>query len=468
MAKPRIAFYVPRLQAKPVYVNENYNVRANAGAMVIRDVLERAGFEVGWASAATVDRYDIILVSFIAPCDWWPFIRERATWPKGQYKVIAGGAEVLNVRPFLRFCDYFVLGRGEDVIVPLVDAILSGNDPGLSSVVSSRDFAMDKIYEIKQAIRPYPHEITLTNKRRWREGHIGCPRKCLFCLYSWTRKYTQADGHVYSDQGAQLSKNWLEKTFFDLDLDDPSSWRKRGNWLVLGVDGMSERLRRGVNKPISNEMLRAFLERLPLAERGSTRWYMILGFPSETEDDWRDLANVLRSIRPHDHPQDCGVQLRCTPFNAPPSTPVATWPMAMEDYRNTAERLRKLIGQQFDNLATVFYRRPIFFSVEPSIESLATTIMIAIAHRATEDDTDAIERIARAPAFWNANSPRRVATLKAHFDVDKLMGEYSWGDLPTRNLRTYVSQETLQRLSDWRQRLGVKGMPGDADVLGEG
>jgi len=97
----KIANYVHTKHAKENYKNECFNSRSFAGLLMISDALERSGYSINFASKNTVDQYDIILVSITSDCDWWAYISERLLWPKGNYKVIIGGAGVLNVRPFL-------------------------------------------------------------------------------------------------------------------------------------------------------------------------------------------------------------------------------------------------------------------------------------------------------------------------------------------------------------------------------
>ncbi|KPK46517.1 MAG: hypothetical protein AMK72_09715 [Planctomycetes bacterium SM23_25] len=110
-----VAVYVQSKYAKPAYAVESYNVRAWPGLEMVCHALRAAGIEVEYCSAATVGRYKVVLVSITSGCDWYPFIGERLRW-KGHGTVIAGGAGLLNARPFLRWVDVFCFGRAEDYI----------------------------------------------------------------------------------------------------------------------------------------------------------------------------------------------------------------------------------------------------------------------------------------------------------------------------------------------------------------
>ena len=117
----KVAVYVQGRYAKPAYKVEFYDTRAWPGLELVCHALRSAGIEVEYCSAATVDRYKVVLVSITSGCDWHPFVAERLRW-KEHGTVIAGGAGLLNVRPFLRWVDVFCFGRAEDYIVPLVKA----------------------------------------------------------------------------------------------------------------------------------------------------------------------------------------------------------------------------------------------------------------------------------------------------------------------------------------------------------
>ena len=105
----KIAVYVLNKNAKQTYKKECFNVRLNAGISIVMDILRRQGYVVDFCSSANVHNYDVVLFAVTSDCDWWTFIAERVKWQKGNYKVVVGGAGVLNVRPFLPYVDYFVL-----------------------------------------------------------------------------------------------------------------------------------------------------------------------------------------------------------------------------------------------------------------------------------------------------------------------------------------------------------------------
>lgn len=124
MSNPKIAIYIQKKYAKPAYKTESYDVRAWPGIEMVRDDLERHGYPVGYCDRGTVTDYDVILMSITAACDWYPFIAERVKWPRGNYKVLMGGAGLLNVRPFLEYFDAVVFGRAEGLTHLVIDSLV--------------------------------------------------------------------------------------------------------------------------------------------------------------------------------------------------------------------------------------------------------------------------------------------------------------------------------------------------------
>jgi len=257
-----IAIYIQGKYAKKAYKVESYNVRAWPGLELIKDVLVRGGYDIKYCGSATVTEHKIILVSITHSIDWYPFIEERVKWRAGDYTIIAGGTGIHNIRAVLPQADIFVFGRAEDIIIPLVEAALSDKQYNHPSVAYSVDFKADKTYRIAQARGLYPHPVKMANEIDYVEKSIGCQRACLFCSYCWHRKHI---GGLQHESGAMdvMHKTSAEITFFDLKLDEDNIWGDKdgAGHRIVGLDGLSERLRFMVNKPIKNKAVKKFIEK---------------------------------------------------------------------------------------------------------------------------------------------------------------------------------------------------------------
>ena len=429
----KIAAYVMTEYAKQTYAQESHDVRAWPGFEVVLDAVRRAGYKPEYAGMATAHEYDVVLVSITSDCDWWPFISERVKWKTGKPLVIAGGAGVLNVRPFLQWINAFVIGRGETITPALLAAYERGEQYESPSVIWSDAFTMNRQYEIAQTDKPYPHEVIMTNGKPFKEGSIGCPNKCLFCGYTWHRRYI-GDG-TYRAGAESMNSGNRERTIIDLLKLPPSQWQDEGPLRIVGLDGMSERLRRKANKIITRDMFRFFLDGLAkVAPPHQVKLYCIVGYPGETEADWQEFLEDLQSVDatlPKAEKQ-WSLLTHFTPFRPMPATPAACWPMSERNYRGAIAKALK----QKQMPGNVFFQGNLFWAVEGmGTDSLPTVIQSAICLRGTESDADAFRRVACAPKYWRAPSRDKEATLRKMFDIGKLFAEHTWNTLPTRYLK---------------------------------
>jgi hypothetical protein len=435
----KIGIYILSKYAKQTYTKECYDVRLNAGMAVVCDILKKKGFtDIDYCSAYNVTKFDMIMFSVTADCDWWNFIDERTEWPKGNYKVCVGGQGVLNVRPFLEYVDYFMLGRAEGVIEELAEAIQNGNEYESEYCINSKTFSVDKKYSLKQVNKIYPHDVKLDNGQTYHEDVVGCNHRCLFCGYTWHRKQAAQEEFNYS--GLWNGGKDRERALIDMNNGvDVDLVKLR----TTAIDGLSERLRFMVNKKITNQMLLNFLERLARCKKPhQVKFYNIVGFPTETETDWFEFLEAIKQVDTEFKKQEkqTSILLHSTPFRAMPATPLACKPMSYKNYRG---KVAKVLGQG-KYKGNIFYQGNAMWAVESmGTESLPTVIQSAIVWRGTEADTDNFVKVAKSKKFRSASAAVKQATLEKYFDVDTLFREFTPETLPTRYLRTYCEVEKM-------------------------
>jgi hypothetical protein len=433
----KIGAYVVSKQAKQTYANDNFNVRAWPGFEMVLDCLRRAGYWITYAGKDTAHQYDVMLVSITSDCDWWPYLAERSQWAKSNTRVIIGGPGVLNIRPFLPYGDVFVLGRAENIIVPLVEAEGKGEYLESESVIYSKLFDINNKYKIAQASGLYPNEFRLTNGKPYKETALGCPNKCYFCNYTWSRKYI-GDGTFQAGVDGMYASGNREHTMADLIRIPTEQWEAEAPLRITALDGMSQRLRYQANKRISREMFREVLTRLVTIEKPhQLKIYNIVGYPNETIEDWYEYIEDINLV---DSKQVNGKQWQLlshyTPFRSMPNTPSAIWPMSYRDYRGQIAKALKSPSMP----GNVFYQGNKFWAVEGmGTDSLPTVIQSAICLRGTEADSDKVMRLARAGKYWGASTFAKRVTLEREFDVGRLFQAYTWDNLPTRYLATYIN-----------------------------
>jgi hypothetical protein len=435
----KIGAYVVSKQAKQTYANDNFDVRSWPGFEMVLDCLRRADYQITYAGKATAHQYDIMLVSITSDCDWWGYLNERSQWVKSNTRVIIGGPGVLNVRPFLPYADIFVLGRAENIILPLLEAESKGDYLEHKSVIYSKLFNINQKYQIAQAKELYPYQYTLTSGKPYKETALGCPNKCYFCNYTWSRKYI-GDGTFKAGVDGMYASGNREHTMADLLASPVEDWQKEGPLRITALDGMSERLRFQSNKRITRDMFRQVLTGLATIEKPhQLKIYNIVGYPTETIEDWQEYIDDIQAV---DSKLIKGKQwqLLChyTPMRAMPNTPSAIWPMSYQDYRGKiAQRLKSPTMP-----GNVFYQGNKFWAVEGmGTDSLASVIQSAICLRGTEEDSEKIMRLARTNKYWGASSFAKRVTLEREFDVGRLFKAYTWDNLPTKYLETYLNYQ---------------------------
>lgn len=431
----KVAMYVQTEYAKKTYSVESYNVRMFPGSeMVIHELLKN-GIYVDYCSSANVEKYKVVLVSITSQCDWLSFISERLTWKKGDYKVIVGGFGVLNYKPFISVADYFYFGRAENDIHLCVTELLEyGQMQERGHVVDVKNIKTK--YYIRQAVSPYADEYVLSNGEKFIESVIGCQRKCLFCSYTWHRKFT---GGLQKDSG--IFKGDSEKTMFEIIAGDHSNL---SSLRMVGLDGISERIRCGVNKRISNDDIVNFFKIMnEKSKPHHIKFYNICGYWDESDEDYKDFANTIKEIDASINTGKWCIELHSTPFRPMPATPLSHMPTQYYNFRkNISKKLRRHTGYISDS--SVFYNGENIFGLETmGTESLPTVIIDMIVLRGNENDGEVFKKLACTKKFNTLDTNGKIKTLERFFDVNKLFGKYDHGTLPTEYLSTYIDVEKI-------------------------
>lgn len=178
-------------------------------------------------------------------------------------------------------------------------------------------------------------------------GARGCRHRCLFCATAWSQPYrcnpdlprlqaqmTAMLGQnrrvaVVSNDGGDPALRHLEgqQAFFSARFDSIKSimpiTRAQTKMVRIGVEGVSERLREAIRKPVSTDELPEVIGGLG-RERVQCRLFYVIGLPGETAADWEELREFFRRVR-HLHRQTITVNLHT--FLPHPMTPLGVLPL---------------------------------------------------------------------------------------------------------------------------------------------
>lgn len=318
------------------------NKQLSAG-MAVKTVLWQME-KIGIQTTTDPKLADLICISSVHPIT----AKYANKFKKLNKPIIFGGAGCLSPAYYLNYGDYVILGDGENVFnhiknkglkdIELLDNVLV---KGKKSVKINQDFPFNA-----PVIQQEDGAYSIWCGR-------GCKNKCFFCQTGWALEY-QENPTPPIDKAKTLIKNGkkisylsndvLQHTFYDkLPKVEHGSYSikymaKHGlppaRLIRIGVEGVSERLRAFVNKPISKNDLIKATAWLNQNKKG-VRWFMIAGLPSETKEDWNELKDAIMQWKKY---TDRGVlELSFTAWCPDPATPLSTCKLDDSYYDNFNE-----------------------------------------------------------------------------------------------------------------------------------
>jgi len=277
--------------------------------------------------------------------------------------IIAGGPLTFsNPAPLLPFCDVIVVGEGEELVVELVtlardlgfdrDKLLAALDgrPGYYL----RGEVVPKVAQVDDALLPARSVITTPNTELadmfMTEAARGCSRGCTYCVM---RRSTNGGMRIIDREriiagipagarkvglvGAAVTDHpdiievvrdvveggrevGISSLRADKLTDELVRLLAKGGYRTLTVagDGASERMRRVIERSTKAHHLMRSAELARMHGLKTLKVYMMLGVPSETDDDVDELVELSRQLAAI-HPK---VAYGLAPFVAKRNTPL--------------------------------------------------------------------------------------------------------------------------------------------------
>jgi radical SAM superfamily enzyme YgiQ (UPF0313 family) len=399
--------------------DESFDGNDNIGILVVKSILERAGFDVGYCSVDSANQNDIVLVSLTSTFDVYSFyksVAKNAPWKKRQFKVVCGGFGLQNPYPIRNYIDYGVFGRCEGFIADFIKSIADGDPFDHESIMVLPDVTPVKI---AQADKCLDFGVEYNHGKEFIESFIGCPNKCKFCHYTWSRKSIGHHGEYVNETLSGSSSP--EMTWKQLMKTTGKLGRVRS-----AIDGLSERLRYLFGKKISNGDIIEGIERLG-GYGGNTVCvtYNIGNFPTETRDDLAEFADVVSMAKPKDR---VIIVLHTTPFRPSLATPMQWEPVS--------------IFPNWNKYAAVqIYDSPKLRVVHSTgNEAPYSHLMCVIAERATGATDRLFHNICFNPKLQTGRSSDLARMVMDNFDTDQYLKQYEIGqiDFPGAFLSGYL------------------------------
>jgi hypothetical protein len=293
--------------------------------------------------------YRLVLFSLLTWRDFYALAEVAEHKREGQ-EWIAGGNAVTNPTGIRWALDYVFLGDAFESFPKILR--------GERSLRGLLRCASDESVEYNEE-PPFPlpfarNQIILSK---------GCRRRCLFCSNAWRSAYAEQKEEAICDflrahkgRGVYLCSNssddvtyyekvtrWLEESgkidlavSFSISGLTEAVVRSRRSETLLGVEGMSARLRSLVNKPVGRERLRDVVD-LFLRNRSQVRTVYQFNLPTETVDDWREFEEDVAWILSRHRAGSWAI-----PFI--PHQPTAMTPLQWSAPRYSMETARRIMS----------------------------------------------------------------------------------------------------------------------------
>lgn len=432
----KIAFLVYPAWREPRRKNKSFDGLSNIGAYMLMDVGSRAGLDIRFCSVDSARSFDVVLVSLTSIYDVLSFykeVRRHPDWQRGKrkFRVLAGGFGMQNPFPILDYCDSFWFGRCEDDFVNWV-TIDDYEHPSLMTPDKP------KVCRINQSSRLYPHQFELHTGMRehdcFTERIMGCPNKCMFCHFSFARKHINTGEHYNL---AEYSKASQELDMFNLEDISPTCGK-----ITIGLDGISERLRYRVNKPISDEKVRDTIVHISNITRikGEAlflKLYNIAGYETENEKDYADFAGLFDGLAERMKKRVI-VILHTTPLHPSPATPLVYSAVNLHtDFENKRGRTLADYGEKLLVLHSRYNA-----SNFATLESL-------VVERFMEKYRALLDMLCFNAKFNALKAAHKVRFIEDKFDVRDLVRAYGTDEqVPSWVCESYVGWDMIKRMRD--------------------
>ena len=295
---------------------------------------------------------DVCAVTCVDPRNGATCAQIRKRWP--HLSIVAGGAGALSPYSIGLHADAVCVGNGERFIETLCRDGLSAAKKLPETWVHGETRPVEIASGFPWTCPPIQAEDG--SYRVW--CGRGCKKRCAFCQTGWAQVYEEnPDPSFLVDQigalrrsgkrVAYLSNDPMQHSFFNrLPAVEHGSYsldfiRRHGippaRQIRLGVEGVSERLRRYVGKPVAHsDLVKATAWLNGLGK--SVRWFMIAGLPGENASDWGELRTAVM-----DWKRICAkgvLALSFTAWQPEPATPLGIAPV-MDDYWAQWEAFRE-------------------------------------------------------------------------------------------------------------------------------
>ncbi len=411
----------------------------NFGSAVLRDVLLKSNIIADVCLPENAHYYDIVLVSLTSHFDVFAFVnatRKNKNWQNRKFKVYAGGFGCQNINMLKEYIDYAFFGRAENEIVDMLEK--RGDYEHQSFLRLNK---IENVY-INQVNLPYSEDVKINfnHLETYKESRLGCPNKCFYCHYTFTRKNISNGRFIYNEfDGASDEIEWCKA-----DLYNPLKPH-----IITAIDGYSQRLRYSMNRRISdNSLIDFFIEVSAKTECSGLgiKLYNIVGLEGEDESDYYSFIDLCTKLDGR-LKKPLTITLQNTPFNPSPVTPMGYSPIKINDYSDYKKNNRIFEGVNIKVQHSLY------------MDSPYSHFSACLALRYTDKYNTLFNTISFDSKFKALNATDKYDYILNNYDINDIVREYDVTEtLPTWYLNTYISNDRIKKLrlkqKEWLNNMG--------------
>lgn len=419
---------------------------------------------------------------------WWEhtyliadFLRRSGIKKSDEHRprIVIGGFNTFNPVPLLGMADFVVVGDGEGALARLLAGEKSSN------VLVDGDTSVE--WGHAEALRPFCLNLPKTGTSRI-EIARGCKFRCAFCAVAHLKPYRElpVEGFVealrhatekrivaFSPEPTLHKKNNLITAIcervgrkrFDTDVRLDRLDLRTSAVPRVGIEGMSERLRRSIKKPYTDDYIVERVEQAIASGHHGLHAYFILDLPGESQEDADALRALLHRLGKLKGASDFTLIPSPSVFMPNPHTPMQYEAIHWDrPYKRVWTDIfgRGSGKRQFE--MSVAERTRVF--------SPGMRLLSMVSTRAGAEFSAVEEELTSRHAISVVGGSLRcidvdatVSVLDGHGGVSSYCGERQADDVPWSIVRTKMPLGRYERPSGGRDETSEFGAPGSMDSV---
>jgi hypothetical protein len=391
---------------------------------------------IEYCTIDSAHKYDFVLVTLTSNYDILNFVYETLfskKWKERKFKVIAGGAGVINIYSLIEVVDYVFFGRAENLIGEIAK---NGFDYEHESYLKISDGIKEKKLRQPQFLLKAENIKHGEKLVQFNEKFTGCAQKCFYCHYTFSRKLTGRNTY-HIDIGDNTAGHFIEIEQMKIEYFNP-----KVAYYLIAIDGNNEKIRNIYNRKLKDIDIVNFIQHASKNTQCNglvLKTFSILGMETENYNDSQKMVEMFAGIK--NIKTKVNIKLKFTPFRPSYLTPseyAKIDPFNIEKYYP--------VNQSWTNICTYYSSDKIKIFSDAIPQQFKTYISDIAITRCTEKTYLIFKNVILNPKFHSLKQNQAKAILEKQ-DINDWIREYDVNEqLPTWYLQSYIPREKIKKM----------------------